>query len=149
MDCLSRRGNVSQSDLFPVTVQLNPSDYLVLKEIEDDIRLLGFNIETGVSNHVTIKGRPAEFPGSDPAEMLEIVIEDFKSSASELSSDSREKVAAAMAAASAITYGRELNQHEMENLFDALFACNAPNYSPKGKPVIIIFPLEEIEKKFK
>jgi DNA mismatch repair protein MutL len=149
MDCLCRRGNVSQSDLFPVTVQLNPSDYLVLREIEEDIRLLGFNIETGISNQVTIKGRPAEFPGSDPAEMLEIVIEDFKSSASDMSADSREKVAAAMAKASAITYGRELDQHEMENLFDALFACSAPNYSPKGKPVIIIIPLEEIEKKFK
>ena len=37
----------------------------------------------------------------------------------------------------------------MENLFDTLFACQAPNYSPKGKPVISIITLEEIDKRFK
>jgi DNA mismatch repair protein MutL len=42
-----------------------------------------------------------------------------------------------------------LNQGEMEDLFDTLFACQAPNYSPKGKPVISIITLEEIDKRFK
>jgi DNA mismatch repair protein MutL len=54
-----------------------------------------------------------------------------------------------MAGASAIPYGKTLVQSEMEDLFDALFACPAPNYSPKGKPVIIIITLEDLDKKFK
>jgi DNA mismatch repair protein MutL len=54
-----------------------------------------------------------------------------------------------MACASAIQYGKVLNQGEMEDLFDTLFACQAPNYSPKGKPVISIITLEEIDKRFK
>ena len=149
MECLLRRSNVSQSDLFPVTLELNPSDFLVIKEIWDDIRVLGFDLDISVANHVTIKGRPAEFTSSDPAEMLEIIIEDFKSRSGDASTDSREKLAAGMASASAIPYGRELSQHEMENLFDTLFACSAPNYSPKGKPVVIILTMEELEKKFK
>jgi DNA mismatch repair protein MutL len=37
----------------------------------------------------------------------------------------------------------------MEDLFDTLFACQSPNYSPKGKPVISILTLEEIDKRFK
>jgi DNA mismatch repair protein MutL len=37
----------------------------------------------------------------------------------------------------------------MEDLFDRLFACLSPNYSPSGKPVIIIIPLEEFDKRFK
>ena len=54
-----------------------------------------------------------------------------------------------MAAASAIPYGKTLSQDEMENLFDTLFACRSPNYSPKGKTVITILTLEEMDKRFK
>jgi DNA mismatch repair protein MutL len=54
-----------------------------------------------------------------------------------------------MAGAAAIPYGKVLTQGEMEDLFDTLFACQSPNYSPKGKPVIIILTLEDIDKKFK
>jgi len=37
----------------------------------------------------------------------------------------------------------------MENLFDSLFACSSPNYSPKGKPVINIITLDDLDKKFR
>jgi hypothetical protein len=37
----------------------------------------------------------------------------------------------------------------MEDLFDTLFACHAPNYSPKGKAVISIIALDDIDKRFK
>ena len=33
---------VSQTDMFPVTAELNPSDYYILKEIEGELELLGF-----------------------------------------------------------------------------------------------------------
>jgi DNA mismatch repair protein MutL len=81
--------------------------------------------------------------------MLEILIEEYKSTQADPSATAREKLASAMAGASAIPYGKTLVQSEMEDLFDALFACLAPNYSPKGKPVIIIITLEELDKKFK
>jgi DNA mismatch repair protein MutL len=61
----------------------------------------------------------------------------------------KERVAGAMAAATAIPYGRVLLKNEMEDLFDTLFACKSPNYSPKGKPVINILTLEEIDQRLK
>jgi DNA mismatch repair protein MutL len=81
--------------------------------------------------------------------MLEILLEDYKNTQADPSTGAKEKVAAAMAGASAIPYGKELIQSEMEDLFDTLFACQAPNYSPKGKPVISIITLEEMDKRFK
>jgi DNA mismatch repair protein MutL len=149
LECLRKNDPVSQSELFPVTVELNPADILVLKEIEDGIRLLGFNILFQAENKILIKGRPSEFLSNDPAEMLLTIIDGFKSSQSDLASDVKEKLAAAIAGASAIPYGKILDQSEMENLFDILFACSAPNYSPKGKPVIMIITLEDLDKKFK
>ena len=149
LDCLGTNRAVSQVDMFPVTRELNPSDYYILKEIEGEIKLLGFNIQHSGKNKIIINGRPSGSDSSDPLEMLEILLEDYKNTQADPSTGAKEKVAAAMAGASAIPYGKALNQNEMEDLFDTLFACSAPNYSPKGKPVISIITLEEIDKRFK
>jgi DNA mismatch repair protein MutL len=149
LECLNQNKSVSQAELFPVTIDMNPVDYHVLKEIENDLKLLGFTLQFTAKNKITIKGRPSNSASSNPVEMLEILIEEYKSTQADPSTTAREKLALAMAGASAIPYGKTLVQSEMEDIFDALFACPTPNYSPKGKPVIIIITLEELDKKFK
>jgi len=149
LDCLGNNRHVSQTDMFPVTAELNPSDYFILREIESELNLLGFNIDHSGNNQITINGIPAGSGTNNPVEMLEILLEDYKTTQESPSSGAKEKVASAMAAASAIPYGKVLSQNEMEALFDRLFACQSPNYSPKGKAVINIIPLEEIDKRFK
>jgi DNA mismatch repair protein MutL len=57
-------------------------------------------------------------------------------------------VAISLAKASALDYGTELKQEEIDHLIDNLFACATPNYSPEGKKVLTIIPLEDIEKSF-
>jgi DNA mismatch repair protein MutL len=146
---LSNNRAVSQSDMFPVTTELNPSDYYILKEIEAELELLGFKIKYSGKNKITITGLPTGIDPSNPVEMLEILLEDYKATQEAPSTGAKEKVASAMAVASAIPYGKVLTQGEMEDLFDTLFACQSPNYSSKGKPVISILTLEDIDKKFK
>ncbi len=149
LECLSKNRSVSQTELFPVTVDLNPADILILKEIGDDLKTLGFTILFTGKNKISINGSPSISGSSDPAETLRILIEEYRSTQSDLSAGAREKLAAAMAGASAIPYGKILSQDEMENLFGNLFACSSPNYSPGGKPVIIIITLDDLDKKFK
>jgi DNA mismatch repair protein MutL len=149
LEYLSTDRAASQAEMFPVTAELNPADYFILKEIESELELLGFNILYSDGNKITVRGRPSGSDSSDPIEMLEILIEDYKNTQADPSTGAKEKVAAAMAGAIAIPYGKALNHNEMESLFDSLFACSAPNYSPKGKPVISITTLEEIDKRFK
>lgn len=146
---LGNNRSVSQTNMFPVTAELNPSDYFILKEIEEELNLLGFNIDHSGKNKITINGIPSGSGTTNPVEMLEILLEDYKTTEENPSSGAKDKVASAMAVASAIPYGKVLSQNEMEDLFDRLFACQSPNYSPKGKAVINIIPLEEIDKRFK
>jgi DNA mismatch repair protein MutL len=148
LECLRKDDPVSQSELFPITIELNPADILVLKEIEDGIKLLGFNILFQPGNKILLKGRPSEFISNDPAEMLRLIIDEFKAKESDPSFGTKERLAASLAEASAIPYGKILDQSEMENLFDILFACSEPNYSPKGKPVMMIITMEDLDKKF-
>jgi len=149
LDILGNKGTASQVDMFPATAELNPADFFILKEIEGELEILGFKIDHTGKNKIIIKGRPSATGSSDPLEMLEILIEEYKSTQADPSTGAKEKVASAMAGASAIPYGKTLTQSEMEDLFDSLFACKAANYSPKGKPVITILTLEEIDKRFK
>jgi DNA mismatch repair protein MutL len=149
MDSLSKNRSVSQTDMFPMTIELNPADCLILKEIEADLKLLGFAIVFDEKNCVTIKGRPSGTGSSDTAGMISLIIEEFRNTQSGPSEGARERLAATMAGVSAIQYGKTLSMSEMEDLFDALFACRAPNYSPKGKQVINILTLEDLDKKFR
>jgi DNA mismatch repair protein MutL len=149
MKYLSNEEGVSQVDMFPVKMVLNPADYLILSEIDDSLYKLGFRISHEGNNTISITGRPAETVYSDPAEMMEIILEDYKNTGADPASGAKEKVSAAIAAASAIPYGKVLTHNEMEELFDTLFACSGPNYSPGGKPVISIIPTEEIDKRFR
>ena len=149
MDCLTNEQAVSQADMFPVTMELNPADYYILKEIEESLSTLGFRIQHDGNNMITITGRPSDSVSSDPVEMMEILLEDYKTTKTDPSAGAKEKISASMAAASAIPYGKPLTQGEMEDLFDTLFACSGPNYSPSGKPVISILTTDEIDKRFK
>ena len=149
LENLNSNRSISQTELYPVTIELNPADIFVLKEIEDDIRLLGFNFQLSDNNVISITGRPSEIGSVDPVMLLEILLEEFKKTQSDPATGIREKVASAMAGASAIPYGKALLKNEMEDLFDTLFTCKAPNYSPKGKPVINIITLEEIDKRLR
>jgi len=149
LECFSMNSPVSQTELFPVAIELNPADWQVLKEIENDLKMLGFSFHFSGNNKVSIKGRPSNSGTSDPEEMLKIFIEEFKATQSGPLAGEKEKLAAAMAGAAAIPYNKMLVQSEMEDLFDSLFACSSPNFSPKGKAVINIITLEELDKRFK
>ncbi len=149
LDCLGNNRSVSQADMFPVTVNLNPSDYVLLREIENDLEVLGFKFEHSGKNEITITGRPSGSESANIREILEILLEDYKNTQESPAGGERARVASAMASASAIPYGKQLTLEEMENLFDTLFACQSPNYSPRGKAVITILTLEELDRKFK
>jgi DNA mismatch repair protein MutL len=148
LQCLGDGKTASQADMFPLTAELNPSDYYVLKEIENELGMLGFRFRDEGGYKITITGRPALNETPNTLEMLEILLEDYKSKENAASEGTREKVASAMAGVYAIPYGKTLDHDEMEELFDKLFACQSPNYSPKGKPVVNILTLEDIDKKF-
>jgi DNA mismatch repair protein MutL len=149
LGCLTNEQAVSQIDMFPVDIELNPADYFILEEIEESLGKLGFRIEHKGNNTISITGRPSDSVTADPAGIMEIFLEDYKSTNIDPAAGSKAKVSAAMATASAIPYGKPLTQGEMEDLFDTLFACSAPNYAPGGKPVISILTTDEIDKRFK
>lgn len=138
----------AQVSLFPVETELNPGDIIILEEIKEEIKALGLGVTIGDGCTVTITGHPADSRNASPLGMLETLITEYKQTLGDPSISARERVALSMARASAIPYGMPLTHEEMEELFDMLFACAMPNYSPAGKTVINIITLEELDRRF-
>jgi DNA mismatch repair protein MutL len=138
----------AQVSLFPVQTELNPGDIVILEEIDEQLKTLGFIVKTGNHNMVTITAHPADSRNVSPLAMLETLITEYHQTLGDPSISVRERVAISMAKASAIPYGMPLTHAEMEELFDMLFACSLPNYSPTGKTVMNIITLEELDRRF-
>jgi len=149
MQVLENHEVASQQQLFPETFELNASDATLLTSILPDLRALGFDIRDFGKNSFIVNGTPGVLNTSSPIEIIESLLEEYKNSPVNLQEKARETVAISLAQASAIPYGHALKPGEINELIDNLFACQTPNFSPKGKKVLSIMPLEDFEKLLK
>jgi DNA mismatch repair protein MutL len=140
---------LAQHTLFPETIELDQADYLIFREILDDLLTIGFDIRDFGNNTIVISGYPADSFNENPREMVEMFLERYKNTESDIKISVRERIAGSLASAGAVKYGEQLSPEVMQNLVDNLFACENPGYSPSGKPVVAILGMEELEKRFK
>jgi len=140
---------LAQHTLFPETIELNEADYIILKEIMEDLHTIGFDIRDFGSNSIVIGGYPGDSHNENPRELIEKFLEIYKSTETDIKISVREKIARSLASAGAFNYGEVLSPIAMQDLVDNLFACESPGYSPSGKPIISIIGIEELERKFK
>jgi DNA mismatch repair protein MutL len=148
MEVLKSDSVASQQQLFPQTIELDAGDAELLKNILDDLHALGFDIREFGKNTFIINGTPGVLDVSSPEIIVEKLLEEYKNSPVNAKAKAKQQVAISLAKASALDYGTELKQEEIDHLIDNLFACATPNYSPEGKKVLTIIPLEDIEKSF-
>ncbi len=148
MEVLKSESVASQQQLFPQTIELNPADSALLKSILEDLMSLGFDIREFGKDTFIINGTPGLLDVSSPELIVEKLLEEFKNSPVDARSKAKEQIAISLAKASAMDYGTNLKQEEIDHLIDNLFACATPNFSPDGKKVLTIIPTEDIEKSF-
>jgi DNA mismatch repair protein MutL len=149
IDSLEKHKSATQQELFPKTLEMNPADFALVKELEPEIKAMGFDISKFGKNTYVIHGIPADTADHDSASLLEGLIENYKQNLQELRSDKRENLARSMAFNMAVKSGKELRQEEMNSLIDELFACKMPYSTPAGKPTITTFSLEDLDRRFK
>jgi DNA mismatch repair protein MutL len=149
LDQFEKHKSATQQELFPKTIELNPSDFVLVKELQPEIQAMGFDIREFGKNVYVIHGVPADTTNYDSAVLLEGLIENYKQNLLELKSDKRENLARSMARNMSIKSGKPLSQEEMNNLIDELFACKMPYSTANGKPTITTFSTDDLDKRFK
>ncbi len=148
LEVLKQQKASSQKQLFPRTLTLSPNDATLLKEILEQVNLLGFDIQEFGVNTFVINGLPSEMAGKkDEIEVIESLLEQYKGDL-DMKLDTRETIARAMARSAAIRRGQMLSPAEMQALIDQLFACDVPFKSPSGRSCFITFELDSLAKRF-
>jgi len=146
-----RGGGHSQALLFPRPLTFSPADYAALGELTPSLHLLGFRFAEFGPNTIAIEAVPADLPAQGEKELLEGLIEQFRSGgAAALRLDRREALARALARRVALATSQpRLPDVELNALVDKLFACQVPNYTPDGRPTVVLLDGEQLAAYFR
>jgi len=138
----------SQQLLFPQSIELDPADIELSKEISPYLTKLGFEIKYMNKNIIQIVGVPGDVTiGSENDTFLEILRE-FRKNQIEKHLEVTDNIAKSFSCRAAVKAGSKLDDKEMRLLVDQLFACAMPYVCPHGRPIVIKLPLEELDKRF-
>ncbi len=140
--------NEKQDLLIPVDIEVDPSEYIFIKDNLDKFNDLGIEIcESGI-NSFFIRSVPYWLKDDIKENINNLInfIYDKKSLNITLFKD---EIAKKMACKSSIKANQYVRQIEALKLIEDLNKCNNPFNCPHGRPVFIKFKNYEIEKMFK
>ena len=148
-EIISNGSGPSQQLIFPVNIELSADDFTLLVSLKEELKTLGFDLREFGKNSMIIQGVPPESASSDPTELIEAIIEGYKNDEQGLKNVGKEKLIFSLAKKSSIKSGQKLQQEEMLNIIDELFATSMPYTLPNKKPIIVTYSLEDLDKQFK
>lgn len=136
--------------LFPITIELSNTEFMILKENMHILRDLKFNIEEFGINSVIIKEHPAWLPDGNIEETIRKIIEIVIATEKNFDIEKfNEKVATMMSCKQAIKANMNITMEEMEALVTDLRKCKNPYNCPHGRPTTIFYSTYDMEKLFK
>ncbi|GAB6108916.1 DNA mismatch repair endonuclease MutL [Fusibacter bizertensis] len=139
-------GNVqSQMLLLPEIISLSKIELTRLDEVVPLLQEMGFMIEAFGDDSVVMREIPSMLSFSQAKDMVSSVFENAK----EHVDDHFKHQIAEKACKAAIKAHDAIHDDERLALVDSLKGLNSPYTCPHGRPIIISFSLNEIERKFK
>lgn len=138
----------TQQSLFPVSIELQPADAVLLTELLPDMQQLGYQVEPFGQHSFVIHGTPADVDSGNEQKAVEQILEHYKNFNAEVKFSRREKLIRTLAWQQSIKAGRPLSDKEMRSLVEQLFLCSMPNTTPGGKPTYVEYPLDQLQRTF-
>ena len=145
----------SQRLLFPETMQLSPSDTVIIEQILPELSALGFDLSPLGGGTFAVNGIPAGWEGIEPISLIQQILADVAdhdamdgAASQAMGLSVSQSLHLSLARAAAIPYGQVLSNEEMENIVNSLFSCSNVNYTPDGKPILVILPQTDIDALF-
>ncbi len=136
--------------LFPLTLEYPTNEFVILKENFDLLREMNFDIDEFGINSVIIKAHPVwipnEYEEDNIRKILETVIYREKNFDLQLFYD---HVSATAACKMSIKANTNITLEEMDNLISDLRKCENPFNCPHGRPTVIYYSKQDLEKMFK
>ena len=147
---LSKGEHVTQASLFPEQVRVGVENRLLFDGNADLLKSLGFDIVPFGNDTVVVNGVPDGF--SCESGKVEAMVSDLMLILSEGRSTLSETLQSSMAEKFAILGASSAkvpsSPFEAQHLIDSLFACDNAELTSRGRRIISIIPVDEIDKKF-
>ncbi|HNG95729.1 MAG TPA: DNA mismatch repair protein MutL, partial [Acidobacteriota bacterium] len=147
---LMSREVVSQKLLIPHTLDLTPAQAAAFDRTMADLDQCGFDVMQLSGRTIALRALPAELEPEEArtllTELLDVVEEEQRSVALE---HFQREIAAGLACRAAIKVNKVLNLEKMTWLIDELMRTENPTNCPHGRPVLLRFDMQDIERGFK
>ena len=147
---LSKNEHVTQTALFPVTVQIGVENMCLFAEHSQTLASLGFDISPFGTDTIVVNGVPEGY--SAEAGKVQTMIGDLLLILSEDHNALPEMMIAGMASKFArlgSLSGEALtNPVQAQRLIDQLFSCDNPEYTASGRRITTIISIDELDRKF-
>ncbi|MFI5197520.1 MAG: DNA mismatch repair endonuclease MutL [Thermoanaerobaculia bacterium] len=148
---LETPGAASQALLTPVSFEATPDEAMLLSRSDDFLAEAGFVVSELSGRTFLVSAAPAETPASSVLPALR----DYLARVAALPEGSasspalrREVLAASLACRGAITVNHRLAPAEAARLLADLASCRDPWTCPHGRPILLTFSHDELEKRF-
>jgi DNA mismatch repair protein MutL len=140
----------SQRLLMPLIVELTPAQQAVFAEICDELAANGFEVEPFGARSVAVKIAPAGIEPPQVDRMLHELLDQLSREEQAINLENlRVRIAASIACHAAIKVNMPLEQNKMEWLIAELAKTECPMSCPHGRPVVLRYSLQDIQKAFK
>lgn len=138
----------SQTLLEPLSLNLDPMLVGVLVEHLDRLNAVGFAVEPFGGTSFLLRAVPAILAVSDVHAALVDILEMLRQGDDPLAAQAEERLIAAVCTRAAIKAGQTLSQEEMQQLIRQLEQCESPRTCPHGRPTVLHFSVDRLEKEF-
>lgn len=139
----------SQQLLFPALVDLSNDQFELLLELGPWLIQLGWDLSPLGPPTVVIQGVPSNLRGSQPARVLQDVLDGMSEHTGVgAEEDVSERLARSWACHAATRAGDALSAEEMRALVDELFATSRPHGDPHGRPTFVRMDMDELHRRF-
>jgi DNA mismatch repair protein MutL len=140
----------SQRLLMPLVIELTPAQQAIFGEIADELAHNGFEAEPFGARSVAVKIAPAGVDASQIEHMLNEILEQLSREDQAINLEAvRARIAASIACHAAIKVNMPLEQNKMEWLLAELAKTQHPMTCPHGRPVVLRYSMQDIQKAFK
>ena len=141
-------GLSSQAMLFPEVLHLSAAQSVILEGLLPEMEKMGFSMSQLSGNDWAVSAVPSGLDSVDVTTMIHQIIESVDNGGMPLKKRLHDHLSLTVARSAAIPAGKVLMQEEMEKLVADLLRLPEPNYTPDGKTIINVIPMEQITKLF-
>ena len=141
-------GLSSQAMLFPEVLHLSAAQSVILEGLLPEMEKMGFSMSPLSGNDWAVSAVPSGLDSVDVTTMIHQIIESVDNGGMPLKKRLHDHLSLTVARSAAIPAGKVLMQEEMEKLVADLLRLPEPNYTPDGKTIINVIPMEQITKLF-